>query len=251
MSDHDLDDIDTRLANHFDRTPVVPRPTLEASRRSGMTGISRMLVVVAVIAIAMVFGVALNGIRDAGIGTPGDSLADATAEASGSTAPSSSQTAPSQSSSPSASEGPMTLDEWRLAQEDDGLECAQQDNTNPDVPTGISLTCERTVDGAALRVTSDYTPEGQPRQVHATMLPAEPGGPIGAEVQVNALSVVVAYRYADADPAAALAHLTDFLSNPNCEGSDCTTEIGSGTFRLQTGEGGAWVVSLELGATDE
>jgi hypothetical protein len=145
----------------------------------------------------------------------------------------------------------MPLEDWRDSQEARGLECAQEDNTNPDAPPGFTLTCERMSDGAALSVRTDYAADGQPRRVHATVLPGEPGGSITTEAQTDALSVVVAYQYPDSDPEAALIELGDFLSDPNCQGTDCVAEIGGGTFRLQTGEGGAWVVTLELGGSEQ
>jgi hypothetical protein len=95
-------------------------------------------------------------------------------------------------------------------------------------------------------VTTEYTPEGKALRLHATLLPSGADAAVAMPAQLEALSVVTSFRYAAADPARARDELASDLADPQCRGTDCLTTIGIGTFLLQTGERGAWVMTLEL-----
>jgi hypothetical protein len=125
-----------------------------------------------------------------------------------------------------------------------GFACAELEHTNPDVPPGTSLVCDVTIDSGILHIESTYSPDVELQRVHATFLPTEPGDTLAMESQVEGLRTVTEIRYPGTDPEQALTRLVSDLASPECRGHNCITPIGTGIFYLQTGVGGAWVLSL-------
>jgi len=159
--------------------------------------------------------------------------------------PSARWTGPPATVQPSADHAP-TLADLRDQLTADGSACSEIEHTNPDVPAGITLACEKAVDVGTLRIESVFPPGDEFQRVHATFLPVDPGGSLAMSSQVEALRTPTGIPYPGADPEQAVTRLANDLTSPGCRGEDCITPIGTGTFSFQTGVGGAWVLSLEV-----
>jgi hypothetical protein len=142
----------------------------------------------------------------------------------------------------------MELAEWRATLEQEGLTCESRENPgSSDIAAGVYLDCDGAIEPGSLRVLSQFSPEGVLLRLHATLLPPNDDETLLPEsVRDDALSKVLSIRFEGFDRDDSASQLRAYLRDPACYGTNCTIQSGRGTFHLQTGVRGAFVISLEL-----